>query len=184
VLEHKQFVAGRAKALAALTTAGIAAAFDIYMASDRTDEYEERTIRDIISKLVRYGSISDKQVEFLRKLLGQIATREERARQRAAEEAAALPIPAELVGNRSTITGLVLATRKVETNFGIVTKMLLKTDAGWKCWGSNTYGLVRGDRVQLDARLERSRDNDKFGFFSRPTQVVVLESSNEGDRLS
>ena len=51
--------------------------------------------------------------------------------------------------------------------------MLLKTDAGWKVWGtmpSNTTAK-KGDRVTFDAKITISQDDSKCGFYNRPTKA-------------
>src|SRR6185312_12079721 len=54
--------AGKQKAKLILERQGLLAAWEIYTATDTTGfKYEETTIYDIVSKLVRYGSVSDKQ---------------------------------------------------------------------------------------------------------------------------
>src|SRR5262245_18972766 len=56
--------------------------------------------------------------------------------------------------------------------------MLMRTDDGWKVWGSVPAALdnvLRGDRVQFRAKVQRSQDHEKFGFVSRPTQAKFLE---------
>lgn len=171
--------AGKNKAKAVLAERGLSAAWDIFdigLPSHATMESEEVTVRDIVGKLVQYGSLSDAQYEFLGKLLNRIETRPEREAKREAEEAAAKPIPA---GGRMEITGVVIATKVQEGPYGSVTKMLVQHVDGWKVWGTrpslvrdadgNEIFNVKGVTINFAATVEVSKDNPKFGFFKRPT---------------
>ncbi|MCH7700409.1 MAG: hypothetical protein IID37_01860, partial [Planctomycetes bacterium] len=102
-------------------------------AYDRTHR-AEHTIWDIVGKLIKYGSISDKQTAFLRSLLDQIAKRPELEAKRKAQHDAAAPCPS----GRVRITGVILSTREVESDYGYsrysgpvtYTKMLVLDDSG------------------------------------------------------
>jgi hypothetical protein len=164
VKADKAFRAGKRKAEAILTEAGLAAAWAIACAAEedlpcdprktRTttgwDEatsrddvvktttelyFEEATIRDIVGKLVKYGEISQKQTAFVRKLLDAIPLRAERAAARQAEAAAAKPVP--VTDKRITIKGKVLTVRAADRDdpWG-TTKILVQHADGWKVWGS------------------------------------------------
>jgi len=98
------------------------------------------------------------------------------AAQRAAEQAeldAAEPCPT----GRVEITGEILATKLQESYYGDTWKMLVKDDRGFKVWGSIPSSLhaSRGARVTFMAAVEPSRDDDKFGFYKRPTKAVNLD---------
>lgn len=98
------------------------------------------------------------------------------AAQRAAEQAeldAAEPCPT----GRVAITGEILATKLQESYYGDTWKMLVKDDRGFKVWGSIPSSLhaSRGARVTFMAAVEPSRDDDKFGFYKRPTKAVNLD---------
>ena len=167
--------AGKAKAVRFLKDAGVTCAYDIWLQKDYDNwEWEEATIFDIVSKLVRYGSISDKQVAFISKLMKKIDDRAEIAAQRAAEAEAAAPIPCD--GERIHVRGEVITTKYVETNFGEILKMLVRHADGWKVWGSVPASIdpLRGDIVTFDAKVNVSKDDEKFGFFSRPTKAKIL----------
>jgi hypothetical protein len=98
------------------------------------------------------------------------------AAQRAAEQAeldAAEPCPT----GRVAITGEILAIKLQESYYGDTWKMLVKDDRGFKVWGSIPSSLhaSRGARVTFMAAVEPSRDDDKFGFYKRPTKAVNLD---------
>lgn len=97
------------------------------------------------------------------------------AAQRAAEQAeldAAEPCPT----GRVKITGEILAIKLQESYYGDTWKMLVKDDRGFKVWGSIPSSLhaTRGARVTFMAAVEPSADDNKFGFFKRPTKAVNL----------
>lgn len=136
---------------------------------------EEITIRDIVGKLVKYGSISEKATAYLRSLLERIDKRAEREAQQAAEKEAAAPCPT----GRVRVTGTVLALKVVESSYGYHdtthTKMLVKDNSGFKVWGSRFNNLERGAAVDMVATIEVSKDDPKFGFFSRPVEYKTKE---------
>ena len=53
--------------------------------------------------------------------------------------------------------------------------MLLKEESGNKLWGSVPSALIdqveAGVKVSLTATVEKSRDDDHFGFFKRPSKA-------------
>lgn len=170
--------AGKKKAQAILTDAGLAATWQYaeYVGGER----EEGTIRDIVSKLVQYGSLSEKQLAFLRTLLDRIATRAERLAQRQAETDAAAPCPT----GRVDVSGVILSTKVVASDFSRfgTLKMLLKADAGFKVWGTipaalNSDNFKVGTRVTIRATVTPSKDDLKFGFFKRP--ILLTQPTKE-----
>lgn len=179
---------GKEKAKRFLAEAGLFQAWDVYEAPVRVDpntgrgldQFEEITIRDIVGKLVKYGSISEKQVSFMGKLLSQIASREAKKAQRALENEAAEDFP--ITEDRIKITGTVISTKLQESEmYGSTWKMLVKADAGWKVWCSIPGGapLDKGARISFFAKVQPSRDDAKFGFGSRPTKLEVIEQAFE-----
>ena len=142
---------------------------------------EELTIRDIVGKLVRYGSISDAQIGLIRIKLKWIENRAAIAAQRAAEKAAAKDCPT----GRVTVTGTVLTTKWQENDFGGCTKMMLKTTDGYTVWSSlpsipakyldnlpeGWDGVKRGMTMKIKVTLEPSKNDPKHGFGSRPAYV-------------
>jgi hypothetical protein len=181
--------AGKRKALATLEAAGIAAAWAIYMGpegrdsegtySQRADRREENTICDILSRLVKYGSISPGQINYVRSLLERIANRATIAAARAAEAAVAKPVP--MVAGRATVRGKVLTIREPDEYAPFPQRKILVVHAdGWKVWGSLPAALSDvkvGEMVEFSAALTRSDKDEKFGFFSRPSKAKILEAA-------
>jgi len=165
---------GKAKAQKFLETVGLTTAWEIYENSEH-ENWEESVITDIVSKLVRYGSISEKQEKFLSNLIEKIENRAEIEAARAAEVAAAEPIP-QFAG-RTTVIGEVISKRWEGYGYnGGAMKALIKTAAGWKVWGTLPAGIEdveRGTQIQFDAKVTPSNDDPKFGFFKRPTKAAL-----------
>lgn len=173
VEDAREFYAGKAKAKSLLSDYGLSACWDIYSAENRDGfQWEEVTITDIISKFIRYGSISEKQQDFLRKLLAKIPARAEIAAQREAEKVNAADCPS----GRILITGIVLGTKNVESMFGTSMKMLVQDETGFKVFGSRIESVGKGDAVKFTATIEPSTDDKKFGFFKRP---VIFQTAEE-----
>lgn len=171
ILDARERLAGKQKAQALLSDHGLSAAWAIYEAGQKPDR-EESIIADIVSKLVKYGSLSEKQFSFLGKLVDDIAHRAEREAQRAAEHAAAKPCPT----GRIKVSGTVITTKIQTSDFGNVLKMLVQSPDGWKVWGTvpRDLDVYKGDRVEFTAMVEPSKDDDKFGFFKRPTKAAKV----------
>ena len=173
--------AGKAKAHALLEDANLSAAWTIYKQEHEPGAhwgYEETTIADIVSKLVRYGSISEKQDAFLHTLLAKLKERPAREASRKAELAAAAPVP--VTDARVDVDGVILTIKSVETQFGITDKCLLKTSAGWKLWVTLPADIgtaARGDTIALSCRVEPSKDDPKFGFGKRPSRARIVKST-------
>jgi len=189
--------AGKAKAQAVLAELGFSAAWEIFAAGYRVDnKYEECTVIDLVAKLVQYGSLSEKQQAFVASLLKRIERRPEIEAQRAAEAAAAEPVP--VTKERVVIRGRILTVRDQESDYGVVTKILVRHDDGYKLWGTMPSGLRGhcarvtdtdfvdadkgakvGDTVEFSAKIQPSPNDPKFGFFSRPTCAKIVARAEE-----
>lgn len=102
----------------------------------------------------------------------------ERISKQLANPNAAAKAEVPVTTERLVIAGTVLREKEVESDFGIQYKVLLETEDGYRLWGTNPKGeFVAGDRVEFTARVERSRDDATFGFFSRPTKAKVLATA-------
>lgn len=170
--------AGKNKAQTILADNGLTAAWTIYATEGEARanfKYEESTITDIVGKLVRYGSVSGRQLDFVRNLLTQIDKRAGLKAAREAADANAKPLPK--FDGRATIEGVVLSIKTGENAYGPYTRMLVRADDGWKVFGSvpaQIADVQRGDRVRFAAKVEPSKDDPKFGFFSRPAKGEII----------
>lgn len=160
-------IAGRRKAELILSDLGMTEAWTLFNLKVVPELYEEKTIVDMVRNLVKYGSLSDKQEAFMKKLLHTIANREAIAAERKAEKEAAAPCPT----GRLTVTGTVISIKRIEGIYGSVLKMLVKTTEGYTLWGSVPSGIEaeKGSVVTFKATIEPARDDPKHGFFSRPS---------------
>ena len=122
-------------------------------------------MRDVLSKLDRYGSLSVAQVEHVIKALA-------RDRERAARIAAEANEPkGDAPTGRVEVTGRVLSVQVRENGFGLVTKMLLKLENNSKVWVTAPAGVEAGTTITVRATFEQSRDDRSFGFGKRPHLV-------------
>jgi len=100
-----------------------------------------------------------------------------RLAEKAEQEAAKRPV----VTGKITIVGTILTTKWVDgyTTYSAPTlKMLVLDDRGFKVWGTVPSKLnceeYEGARVQFNANVERSDDDECFGFFKRPSKATVV----------
>jgi hypothetical protein len=149
-----------------------------YREHDRNHK-EEGTVRDIVTNLVKYGSLSPAQESYLQKLLVRIAERPAREAARKAEQEAAANCPT----GRITVEGVILTMREQESEFGTVTKILVKHDTGYKVWGTrpgkDLWEAKVGDRVSFKATVTPSDKDLKFGFYSRPMNGKMIQTANQ-----
>ena len=151
-------------------------------ATEQRMGYEESVIWEMVGRLVRWGSLSPKQMNYLPVLLKKIDERPQRQAKYAAEKAAAQDVPE----GRLTLDVEVLKTDWRDDDFGGSLKMLCKAlEGGYTLWGrvpsschnvaidGGSRPLRRGDRIRLTAKLQRSDKDPKFGFFSRPYGVLL-----------
>lgn len=131
---------------------------------------------DIAAKVAAYVQpLSVKQEAFIVKLHGEWT---EKAAKRAAEAAAiqAGTLTGCPVG-RVTITGTIASCKFVDSDFGGGYKMTVVSDEGFRVYGSAPRSLEntdKGARVEFSATVEPSKDDARFGFFSRPTKAKNL----------
>lgn len=179
---HRETMAKKAKALDFLTSKGVERAM-FYFDNNGIAGREANIVRDIVSKLIRYGSISDGQVALIARLLAGESERARIAAERAAATAAALPVPA----GRIAISGVVLVVKEQENGYApqsrwstgpaMIRKMLVQHIDGWKVWGSVPAAISdvkAGDQVSFVATVAASPDDAKFGFYSRPSKAEVI----------
>jgi hypothetical protein len=149
--------------------------------------YDESFAAKFVRYVDKYGEVSDKFVEAIRRSKVRQA---EWAAQRAAEALTATPV----IEGRIVITGEVVSVKWQDNAYGGSLKMVVRDDRGFKVWGSvpdsistidtrNEAGnivrqrnLGRGDRVSFTATVTRSDDQDVFGYFKRPTKAQVIEA--------
>jgi hypothetical protein len=147
---------------------------------------DRQIVFDMISKLnaKQRKSLSFKQQRFLADLLVSIQKDDERKAEWAREAALAEPLPVESPdGERMVVSGEVVSLRNRMTFNGDSLKMVVRSDEGWKTWGTVPSAIrskvAEGDIVRFTATVKPSDNDPKFGFFSRPTKATILYSAAE-----
>ena len=176
--------AGKLKAKAILEKEDLLDAMKVYEEREWVSLFDHRAesvVSDIVGKLIRYGSISEAQIKYVRSSLKYIEKREEIEEQRAKEKAEAKEVPE----GRTEIAGTVISLKWKETDFGNVLKMTVKSVDGYVVWGSapkslwwnedEAKRLKVGDQVKFSATLEKSENDSKFGFFKRPSKAEITK---------
>jgi hypothetical protein len=170
VADAREYATGKARAKLQLEEKGLANAWGVWEIKGFVDS-DKGIVIDMVQRLITYGSLSDKQWDFLKRLMYRIENRSLVEAERAAEKAAAKDCPT----GRLDIVGVVLSTRVVEGHYGDTLKMFVKTPEGYTLWGTVPAGLVaeKGQEVRFRATVEPSKDDPKHGYFSRPSAQKV-----------
>ncbi len=166
--------AGKRKAEAVLEQNGLGGAWAVYN-GPYSDRFEESTITDIVEKLVKYGSISDKQMSFVGSLLNKINNRVEIAKARAAADAASTHIGA--VGDRQVFTATVTFVAHFETQFGTMFVNGMKDNSGNVIIYKGSKSLAdKGQVISFTATVKEHgvRENVKQTIVARPAKVTVI----------
>ena len=177
ITDHRLQVAGKRKAEVLLNDKGFGAAWTLYTETNpevtTKFQYEERTIVDIVGKLVKYGSASDRATNYIGVLLKKIEERAVIEAKRAAEAALAADCPE----GRVTVEGEIVSMRMQDGYYGSTMKMLVVDKTGYKVWGTvpSNITVERGSHVKFTAMVEPSKDDPKFGFFKRPTKAECTD---------
>lgn len=172
--------------LAADTDRLIAFEFARHMVEIEANYGYEGMRHTFISRVRRYGSVSDK---FVRATMRDMARTERREEERAAQAALDKPV----IEGRIEILGEVLSSKWQDNDFGGRNVMTVRDDRGFKVWGSvpaslehaadqievdGDYGL-KGRRVRFTATITKSDRDETFGFFKRPSKAAFVESDGE-----
>ena len=158
--------------------AGIAFAIDHDIVADLTTDHY--IIEDIGRKLTRYGDLSDRQVELVKKIAREDREYEERKAER---EASMADVPALIEGRRD-MTGTIVSTKWQESVYGGALKMLVELDTRNRVWGTVPAAInvgpdpLEGARVTFTGTVERSTDDDHFGVFKRPTKAQIERTTS------
>lgn len=186
--------AGKAKAAALLEQHGLSKAWEIFQSEDRNEfgthpkqVYRWGVIVSMTHNLVKYGSMSDKQINYMRVLIEQLAKHDEIEAAREAEHATYKPLPIK-APTRMKVKGTVRSIRRPEQGqtrgmFMVSTKILVQHADGWKVWGtmpSKICNVEVGYEIEFEAKVTVSDKDDKFGFFSRPTKAkIIIEETSK-----
>jgi hypothetical protein len=167
------FATGKARAQKILDERNLSNLWALYTQPHSDDfGFEETTLRDIVGKLVTYGSISDKQWAFAERLLTGIpAAHAKRAAilaERAADAAQSQHVAT--VGERIEFTATVTFVATFESSFGYVTVTGLKDDAGNVYIQKGKAIGSKGERFAIKATVKEhgARDGVKQTIITRP----------------
>lgn len=86
-----------------------------------------------------------------------------------------------ITGEKVQITGTVVSVDLKETDWGYREVMTVKDDRGFKVWGTRPAKISdchAGDKVSFIASVERSSEDESFGFYKRPTKVTIEYINN------
>jgi hypothetical protein len=176
VKDAREAMAGKRKAKAYLEDNGLHAVWELYLDNNRHSCEKTYIVLDITRKLVKYGSISEKQTSFLRRLMDQITNRDKMQAKWDAEKVAAANCPEGKIEMELTV----LKEEWRDSQYGAQYKGLFKHATGYLVWGTipSPLGDVnRGDVVRFTATVKASDKDPKFGFYSRPSKAVMVKEA-------
>lgn len=130
---------------------------------------------DLLEKLEKFGKLSEGQMEAVERNMEKDNQRSAERDARIEREAAMdkTPVPE----GRQEIGGEVISAKWKDTPYGQSLKMLVLDDRGFKVYGSvpsaATDEVKTGVRISFIASVERSEDDEYFGFFKRPADHKV-----------
>ena len=152
------------------------------------------TIKSMVSTLVKYGDLSDKQQEYLAKCIATVDNWDEIKAEREARQKAERDAAEDCPDGRTMITGEVLMKRFYDNEYGGSLKMLVRDDRGFKVFGNvpsslqcfnveckdgdetwtEQRGVEKGDRVSFTATVSPKPDDTKFGYYKRPSKAACI----------
>jgi hypothetical protein len=154
----------------------------------KSPETNHPFLHSMVHTVNRYGSLTPRQADAVLKFKRSIEERASKTEQRKADE---ITPTTPVVEGRREITGTIVATKWSEDRgFGSQPKMLIVEADGNKVWGTvPEHGFLtdedtgatlqldalRGMAVTVTAKVERSNDDEHFGFFSRPSKMTTKE---------
>jgi hypothetical protein len=180
-LELREAVTGKAAAIRKARAEWEAAnpeqsaALDIYEEEVAAGGAYDQFLADLSKGRRLYGALTEGQTPWPLTAMLHRANRIEWEAEKVAKMA---NVPA-LPEGRYEITGTVRSTKWQENDFGGNLKMLVEFDDGNRVWGTVPKALgfegLQDRRVTLTAKVERSQNDDHFGFYSRPSKAAYLD---------
>jgi len=174
VKDAKEYAAGKAKAELLLTERGLQAALTI----------DHDIVKDLVSKLQKYGDLSDKQWAFLTKLVEEAPLRAARAAERAAERAAQAAVSQHVgtIGDRRDFILTVAFVTGFNTAFGFMNVIGMRDEQGnlyiYKgsamIYNAERKDAAKGDTLTFKATIKEhgEREGVKQTILSRPAQKL------------
>ena len=134
--------------------------------------YNVNILREMGDKLVRYHSLSPKQIAFAVKLHVEGVEKIKNGEALASKQKALVEQGVRAPSGKLQITATVFSIKEVFNDYGPATKCLLDLGNGARVWGtvpSRAGHLQKGDKVTFSATFSVSDRDPLFGFYSRPT---------------
>lgn len=137
--------------------------------------------RSLRSQLIARLSLSDKQLDCIPAAI----ERQKKWIAERIERDARMPASTPVIEGRIEIAGEVLTAKLQDSDYGSTAKWLVMDDRGFKLWGTIPESVIDwnqslrdqflGKRVSFTAAVQRSKDDECFGFYKRPTKATLIE---------
>jgi len=174
---------GKAKAQEVLAASGLQAAWAIYTSTDTVGfQKAEMIVVDIVGKLVQYGSLSEKRLGLVSRLLSDIAARPARLAARQAELAvtAANSRHVGTVGERRDFTLTAKFRTSFDTQYGVLFIHVFEdADRNVLVYKGGKAIAERGETISLKATIKAhgEREGVQQTILSRP--VVAAQEAQK-----
>jgi hypothetical protein len=134
------------------------------------------TLTDMWYRFSRYGDMSEKAYGYLQQILGWLDEAEQRLVERERATEALKNSGVEAPKGRQAVEVEVVGIKFYDNDFGGTWKMTVKSDEGWKAWGSVPAAIdqvEKGQRVRFTATFTETEDA-LFARFTRPAKAEIL----------
>lgn len=141
---------------------------------EKVDEIARSIVENVLS---RGRTPSEKQQAIIDRAVKRLHIDRERAARDVHRRESAKPAPS----GRMEVVGTVLASKRVTSQYGTTTKLLVEHPDGWRVWvtepssvtvngkmRSHHTGASSGQRIRMKVTIEPTADDPLFGFGSRP----------------
>lgn len=133
----------------------------------------DRIVADLMRAVAKFGMLTERQTVLARNMRDALS--------RPKAEVPAGPV-------KLAITGTVVSIKTEPSNYhyGLDYRVLLdvvdQTGGVYRLFGTlpkAAYEAAKGDKIQMLATITQSRNDKTFGFYSRPTKVVLIRTKQE-----
>jgi len=146
-------------------------------------ESKNTFVSDVMSKLLKNGKLSDRQIEAVKTALVRDAQREADKVKRDEADALAALTASPAPEGRITIEGEVLSAKYQSSGYGFTAlKALIRTTDGWKLWTTLPAQIdleprqARGHVVKMVVSVTPSPDDKLFAFGKRPSKGEIVST--------
>ena len=132
-------------------------------------------IISLLSTVHKWGDLSQAQTRAAYKWMEGAAKREAKAAEAAERLSNAMPVR----DGRYDILGTILSKKWKNTQFGDQLKMVVELPDGNRIYGTvpkalRAAGVEIGSEIKFTATVEKSKNDEHFGFFAKPTNAEVI----------